>query len=187
MSLELGDNDRWGPLFGPGWKGKRILGKGAFGIVGLWEYEGTPAPPITQMAIKQFHSKDSPNWTVETGIMQRLAKVQSKHIIRQYVPPRTIPLKDGSSLIAMFLEYCPGGDLSKFIQPNEPPILEIDLWAMFHCLALAMSVLARGTEDPNSPPVGHGLRDFELVHYEYAPYVSGITRNRVDIGQSQIR
>ena len=46
------------------------------------------------------------------------------------------------------------------------PIAEVDLWAMFYCLACAVSVIARGTEDVNSEPVLHGILTADLLHYE---------------------
>lgn len=75
----------------------------------------------------------------------------------------------------MYLQYCPGGDLTVLMDPvasipdveRKPLILEEDLWDMFYCLDLAVSVMARGTEDVRSPAVLHGLiPTLELVHYE---------------------
>ncbi|PVH79118.1 hypothetical protein DL98DRAFT_572736 [Cadophora sp. DSE1049] len=75
----------------------------------------------------------------------------------------------------MYLQFCPVGDLTVLMNPaastpgtvRKPFILEEDLWDMFYCLSLAVSVMARGAEDAKSPAVLHGLdTSLELVPYD---------------------
>lgn len=75
--------------------------------------------------------------------------------------------------IAMFMEYCPAGDLEVFIPDPQmgkiwegERMFEVDLWGMFACLAAAVGVMARGTEDDEADPIFHGTGDEELVHNE---------------------
>jgi hypothetical protein len=50
----LDSESNWIQHLGDGWKGVRFLGKGNFGIVGLWEYQGqsTKAPAVTKVVVK---------------------------------------------------------------------------------------------------------------------------------------
>ena len=60
--------------------------------------------------------------------------------------------------MGMFLEYCPDGVLDDLTDPQRryPLIVEKDLWDLFYCLSLAVSVMARETESLSSRPVSDG-------------------------------
>lgn len=87
-----------------------------------------------------------------------LGKCLSKHIVRQYRRCAQIKVPGEAKdilQIALYLQYCPGGDLKLLLdQAASTPevekkllIMEEDLWDMFYCLSLAVSVMARRTED----------------------------------------
>jgi serine/threonine protein kinase len=172
----LNDSD-WKHRIGKGWKGKKILGSGAYGTAALWEYEGSEgaAPAIKQIVVKQTKVDKSDNradWEIEGRLMETLASVRSRHILRMYGPAR----KDssyGRDMRRLFLEYCPGGDMEKLLEADgrkqiipTRPFLEVDIWTMFYCMALGVAVMHRGTEDPNAEA---WVRTTEIVHYDINP------------------
>ncbi|KUJ12865.1 kinase-like protein [Mollisia scopiformis] len=181
MARVLDQTFAFGSELGPGWKGKKILGKGDFGIVSLWEYVGDEAktPAITQIVVKQTYGKPPPDPFFENRVMKQLSIGKSKHIVRQYRDAYEAQFARGKSFVGIYLEYCPGGDLTVFLDPLQSLIpssklkkdllLEVDLWAMFFCLASAVAFIARGTEDFNAAPVLQGLFSTELVHLDIKP------------------
>jgi hypothetical protein len=149
-----------------------MLGVGQGGMVGLWEYEGDAErrPAVTQVAVKQWTNREYPKLPFECEVMEILSQAKSKHIVRWYMNAHHFDSDGGYGypLIAMYLEYCPAGDLSAFLKldPDPSPILEVDLWGMFYCLASAISVIARETEDVDSDLMLGLNDDYNLVHYE---------------------
>ncbi len=169
-----------------GWKGIRFLGQGTFGICGLWRYESeTNVPPVKEVVIKQTvvntgesryrqsyinkqnirHAEDSMN---EGQTLQILAKAQSIHIIRQY-GGFYVDTWRGSQVVRLYLEYCPHGDLSSVTDYErgdkraEDVLPEVDVWAMFYCLTLALVVMGYGSEDPTKPA---WKKNTSMVHFE---------------------
>jgi hypothetical protein len=154
------------PNIGPGWEPQRLLGKGASGIVGLWEYKGDETKPIKQIAIKQ--SRLSPTHSDplrESRFMSTLTQSKSLHLVRQYRDTITEGREGGGTIVTMFLEFCATGDLTRLMGRGSK-ILEVDLWAMFFCLACAGAAIDRGTEDMTSEPISYGTSDNTIVHYE---------------------
>ncbi|KUJ20931.1 uncharacterized protein LY89DRAFT_715236 [Mollisia scopiformis] len=171
----LTSDTNWKTRLQSGFKGQRILGVGSYGIAGLWSYEGPPetAPAIQHVVAKEceiakFDKRE--DVFVEGRILSMLEKVQSRHILRMYGPV----MNDenlGEEVVRLFLEYCPDGDLGRLLNPkptgrkNEivkpprTPILEVDLWAMFYCLALGLAVMGRGTEDDTAPDFGTAIEE----------------------------
>lgn len=52
----LATSKNWKLKLPTGWKAKRVLGQGSYGIAGLWSYEGppsTPAPEIQHVVVKE--------------------------------------------------------------------------------------------------------------------------------------
>jgi serine/threonine protein kinase len=170
----LESSDSWQHFnLGPGWKGKKILGRGSYGIAGLWEYEGSAetVPAIKQVVVKQTplsaYDKDEDPY-IEGKILQLLAEAKSRHIIELYGPPREEAF-NGEKVIRLFLEYCPGGTLEKLMEDDgrkervsKRPLLEADVWAIFFCLALGVAVMDRGTEDQTL----QSSKAYEIAHYE---------------------
>lgn len=101
-----------------------------------------------------------------------LAKIGSPHLVRQYGGNRVgDSFGEMEEVVKLFLEFCPGGDLDQFLPTSEedlknplPPIDEYDLWAMFHCMALGVTVLDRGTEDITAPAWNGDANHTEFMH-----------------------
>lgn len=163
--LLIDGKDNYSSVLGSGWKGKRLLGRGDNGVVGLWEYEGPEAYAVLQVAVKQSHTVGWANPLRESQIMASLSEAKSLHIVRQYRDGVSMRVEGGGVIVAMFLEFCPAGDLLRF-EGRGDKILEVDLWEIFLCLASANSVIDRGTEDVNSGRVLYGNHGKTLVHYE---------------------
>lgn len=152
------------------------MGEGSMGSVGLWEYSGdeASAPAIRQVIVKEtseyvYRLVPNGDWYLEGRLLETLSKVKSKHIVRMYGPPRE-DVRDDVPVIRLFLEHCPGADLTFLLEKQERkeklpnnPLLEADIWAIFNCLALAVAVMDRGTEDPNAPAWS---KTTEIAHYE---------------------
>lgn len=161
-----GNEPDYTPTLGLGWKPQRLLGKGSSGIVGLWEYEGKETKAIKQIAIKQ--SRLSPTHSDplrESRFMGTLSQAKSIHLVRQYRDAIKEARQGGGTIVTMFLEFCPTGDVTRFMGRGAK-VLEVDLWAMFFCLACAGSAIDRGTEDMESGPILHGVSENTIVHYE---------------------
>jgi serine/threonine protein kinase len=155
-------------VLGLGWKPRRLLGRGSNGVVRLWEYEGNEIKTVKQIAIKQTHDY-SASPLVESQYMDILNTAKSIHIVRQYRDATAVEgVVGGGVVVTMFLEYCPAGDLTSITRNDGrgPGILEVDLWALFYCLASAGAVLDRGTEDMDSEPVLFGTAEDTIVHFE---------------------
>lgn len=97
----------------------------------------------------------------EGEILELYAKIGSKHIIRQYGTYHTDQW-EGKPVTRIYLEFCPSGTIDRFLRNTRSPIEEGDIWRIFHCLSLAVSVMHRGTEWLDRT----WQRDVELVHFE---------------------
>ena len=129
--------------------------------MGLWEYAGdsSVAPPIREVVVKisRVSSRFSDYFDPmrEGRLMEELAQLRSVHILRIFGKAVEDVQSDDEgpmNVVRLFLEYCPGGDVTGLLNngnsPKIPsnPFAESDLWAIFYCLALGCSVMDRGTE-----------------------------------------
>ena len=183
--LFLDSEPKWRSRLGPGWVGTKILGLGSFGVVGLWEYEGhaSTTPRITQVVVKMSEAKlpdfteiqPFPKSKIDEGItLKRLAVCGSQHIVRIYGGNRLGDrFGEMGEVVKLFLEYCPNGDMGIFLSKYETeplaPLAEVDVWAIFHCMALGLAVMARGTEDVDKPEWCGREKNVELVHFDLKP------------------
>jgi serine/threonine protein kinase len=182
----LDSEPSWTVRLGDGWKGIKFLGKGSFGIVGLWEYQGDPtkAPAVTKVVVKQSADEPMDDMNIVWGgksamdegrILAVLSKLNSNHIIRQYGGNRRgDQFLEMGQVVRIYLEFCPGGDLdqlvSGFHQPPNPLLHELDLWKIFKCLAFGVAVLDRGTENSKEPAWrGYSPHRPELCHFDIKP------------------
>jgi len=103
----------------------RILGRGSFGAVGMWEYQG-PNPqrlPQIQLAIKQLSLDSKDSLEGEARLMQLLGRNQSRHVLRlvrdtpDIIGPE-IP-KWENRVRRLIMEFCPSGDLFKLLYRPE--------------------------------------------------------------------
>lgn len=180
----LASETTWQQRLGDGWVGTTFLGSGCAGSVGLWEYKGNPTtlPSITKVVVKQSSADPdlmpnsdafgSPTPFDEANILKKLSRVRTNHTIKQYGANLVGESFPGlGSVVRLFLEYCPGGDLGQFIERDERGtpkhvLDEADLWAIFHCLALGVIAMT-GYRQRN---VETGLDyDTDLCHYDIKP------------------
>ncbi|KAI6711357.1 hypothetical protein JHW43_006129 [Diplocarpon mali] len=178
----LASEPTWKNRIGQGWHGTKLLGKGSFGVTGLWEYLGDDpkAPALKQVVVKQSQFKEyelgskSGKTTLDEGNLGlMIAGINARHIVRQYGGNR---LGDRfahmEEVVKIFLEYCPGGDLNQFIPGRAgesrstkiapEPLSEMDAWAIFNCLALGVHALDRRSENTFDNIVWED--DEELMH-----------------------
>lgn len=184
----FGSEPEWASRVGEGWKGTKILGKGSKGVAGLWEYRPengdlSNAPAVRQMVVKMTQLDDSeeqgrrrlngPKTAFDEGDFGvKISKIGSRHLVRQYGGNRLGDyFGEMDRVVKIFLEYCPGGDLDQFFPGSEEegrnprkPIHEYDLWTMFHCMAVAIAAMERGTEDINAVPWDGEEHDTEFMH-----------------------
>lgn len=174
----LDSSKDWTYPLGNAWKGSKVLGKGSFGVVGLWQLEGGgdgASPTINKIVVKQNIDASGFQKTLKEGdILYMLSNRPrpSKHILRAYDPPR-IDVYQNVNVARIILEFCPAGTLSKLIEADrnrgqevsapKEPVAEVDMWAIFNCLALGVAMIDRGTEDPNA---ASWRSKTTIVHYE---------------------
>jgi serine/threonine protein kinase len=101
-----------------------------------------------------------------------LASIKSRHILRMYRSAEE-EVNQGREVRRLFLEYCPGGNLSKLLERDARatitpinPFAEVDIWEVFNCLTLGVAVIHRGTKDPNATA---WVRITEIAHYDINP------------------
>ncbi|KAH7416829.1 kinase-like domain-containing protein [Cadophora sp. MPI-SDFR-AT-0126] len=167
---------KWKNRVGKGWVSKKLLGRGTYGVVGHWTYQGPDrdTKSVKDIAVKQSIRMAYPSggfgleW--EAANLLELGKAKSQHIVRMYrhlyeeVGQRTNQY-DMGLVHRIFLEYCPGGDAWHWIREhltNNTTIHEEELWAIFHCLACL--VMHHGSEVADAPVPGWPRQ--EMVHYD---------------------
>ncbi|TGO27356.1 hypothetical protein BPAE_0043g00290 [Botrytis paeoniae] len=148
----------WKNRLGDGWVISKTLGAGAGGGASLWEWRGDPkarnAPKLKQVVVKLVYDgyEEYPDSYTglrgEAAFLDLLRKIPTKHIVHMYGPPKM----DDKGHVMYFLEMCPGGALSSLLNIHlekemKFPVSETDMWSIFYCLAQAVTVLDRGTED----------------------------------------
>ena len=114
-----------------GWVGKRVLGKGGFGVVGLFEWEGgekvKQPNDMSEVVIKQ-----GLDLVQEANMLKALLPIKSPHIPKIYDIPtiyqqpggyvsrargaNTMSPMDYGAIQRIFMEYCPGGDLCNIMR-----------------------------------------------------------------------
>lgn len=114
------DTERyWKDRLGSGWKGKKFLGRGGFGIVGHWRYEGSDRNQrVKDIAVKQVSNNSLEN---EAVFLKRLAEVGTPHIVKMYgklIKDAVFETKDikAGDVQRLYLEFCPGGDLYSYLK-----------------------------------------------------------------------
>ncbi|CAG8955647.1 hypothetical protein HYFRA_00009601 [Hymenoscyphus fraxineus] len=180
----------WQNRIPDGWVGTKFLGKGGFGVTGLWEYKGDPAkaPAITKVVIKmtELLSEDFQGTGVDTRpkkdrlfegrILERLSQRRNGHVVRSFGGNRLGDrFGDMREVVKIFMEFCPGGDVDVFLPKSYPikgevggmGLEEVDLWALFCCMAEGVVVIAE-MMDRTTGYAGF-LRKRELAHMDLKP------------------
>jgi len=118
----LASSSKWNSQPGPGsgWRGLKMLGKGGFGIVGLWERR-LENGQVEYVVVKQSHDNNS---LTESNLLKFLEGAKSTHVVRMV---QSIRQDTGQGIVArfdtknkvlyrLFLEYCDKGDMLAFIR-----------------------------------------------------------------------
>jgi hypothetical protein len=156
------------------WKAKKIIGMGANGLVGLWEYQGADPNMPKRMVIKQGRDDDGMGW--ESRFLKALATTESNHFVKLYKANHHVggsgtsrkfdPIpchRNGNwydpclEVNHLYLEFCENSDLQAYNEKWRdarkvdmyPP--EEFIWRIFGCLAKAILVLEKGSEDLDIP------------------------------------
>ncbi|CZR68808.1 uncharacterized protein PAC_18708 [Phialocephala subalpina] len=181
----LDSEPQWRDRVREGFKGKKFLGLGSFGVTGLWEYTSPQyydpkAPSIKQVVVKMSQMypaafEGTGRSVLEEGNIGRIvAGYASNHLICQYGGNRLGDKFGEMGDVKIFLEYCPGGSLDQLVsqpgQKTQEPLREVDMWQIFNCLAMGVYAMERESEDMPVPgaPAYNGL-DTELLHCDLEP------------------
>ncbi|KIN07272.1 hypothetical protein OIDMADRAFT_109769 [Oidiodendron maius Zn] len=117
QDLWLESNKNWKYGLNELWKGKKVLGMGGYGLVGLWEYKKSD-DDVIRVVVKQSAGKDRALKS-ESDVLSRIAETGTKHVVRllkKYHEERgqgTSDQWDSDSgyVSRIYLEYCPHGDM----------------------------------------------------------------------------
>jgi hypothetical protein len=165
----------WDGLDPTEWLARKILGAGSYGLVRLWEYIGGKAKMPTHMVVKQTVPKKRYELASESKFLGLTTSTGTDHIVKLYkgyhevegtgvtdkrgwdgLPFNSDDQWDEEFTIArMYIEYCGGGDLSEWMkrirkEDRRFVIPEEVLWRILFCLANALLVLDKGSEDTES-------------------------------------
>ncbi len=164
----LKNSKHWAGLDATKWKGRKVIGAGGNGTVGLWDYIAGDNRMPPSIVIKQTDPSGAEGLQWESKLLRNATKTKSVHIIKLYKACHLeggtgshhifdpLPFNRGSGaydprkeVARMYMEYCPGGDLNEYVQRHRGrPIPEEHLWRIFGCLARAFHVLEHGAEHP---------------------------------------
>jgi hypothetical protein len=113
----LEGSSEWTDIVGEGWVPVKVLGRGGFGIAGLWEYKGDRPKEIMKVVVKQSSSiKDAVN---EARILRVVNQSRAQHALAIYRDIKFdscfIPGIAEGVVARIFLEFCEGGDMNDFI------------------------------------------------------------------------
>lgn len=157
------------------WQPVRALGKGGFGMVGLWEKRNRQGVVQDSIAIKEmdrdlkrdYHLDRNPHLAREAVIMKQLNDAEQRHgwaTQNNILCLRSFKYFPQSSKWRFYLEFAEYGDLHKLIYAYkawDTHLPEEFLWHVFYSLAKVAVVMEQGpftnleTKDPNDGPVIH--------------------------------
>ena len=181
----------WALGFGNSWRPRGVLGAGTFGIIGLWDYIGQDNAMPRSLAVKQsFGSQSDANslrW--ESKLLSEIRSTGTNHVVKIYkafhqdggtgTSEDRDPLPYDSqgnysgrmNVSRIYLEYCENGTLDKAIadharQAPDGWIAEELIWRILDCLARALMVLERGSEELATRG---GLEWDKICHFDIKP------------------
>lgn len=163
------------------WRPIRILGKGAFGLVGLWQKFNKNDEVEDAMAIKEmgcpplyqyhYYVKGKPGLSREAAIMKQVNEAEKSHFGRykNIVRLRNFKHFPAPNKWRFYLEYAPYGDLWKLTylyRSWNAYFPEEFLWHVFHNLAKAAVVMDEGpfTDLETGEQVNRSI-----THYDIKP------------------
>ncbi|ERF73546.1 hypothetical protein EPUS_08753 [Endocarpon pusillum Z07020] len=160
-----------------GWKPVRPLGKGGYGIVGLWQQTDNNGIVLDSLAIKQQRYRDhtlsqaqltaDSGIAYEAGLMYQLNEQECPNIIKL----RGFKDHPLERLWRFYLEYAEWGDLRRletYYRAWNTYLPEEFLWQVFHDLANAALALAAGDFHKIGEASGPET-DSYVVHFDLKP------------------
>ncbi|CAG8953837.1 hypothetical protein HYFRA_00006729 [Hymenoscyphus fraxineus] len=174
------------------WRGTKVLGKGAFGHVCLWERDplnpfeedqnekaGIPAG-VTKVAVKRLwigSQSDAAEW----HISHLLTRTGSQHVVKAY--DKDILMKDVSDEDrTLYLEFCEGGTLKSLMDRIKAqtslsrPLEEKFIWRYLECIAAGAATMKHGNEN-----LAGKSWEKSVVHYDISEHNILVgTKNEVD-------
>jgi hypothetical protein len=180
----------WPDMRANNYVGQKVLGAGAHGIVGLWQYKGNSAALPKYLVVKQvvdMVANSAEPLRVESKLLRDIMTTGTDHIIKLYKSNHTAggsgtsnsrdPLPFGAAgqydptrlVNRIYVEYCRNGDLEselKRIADKTQDIPEEYIWRVLHCLASALVVIEHGNEDLDN---NRASWNTPIVHFDIKP------------------
>ncbi|KAF7512951.1 hypothetical protein GJ744_012054 [Endocarpon pusillum] len=160
-----------------GWRPVRPLGKGGYGIVGLWQLTDNNGTVLDSLAIKQQRYRDQPQTqkqltaesgiAYEAGLMYQLNREECPNIIKL----RGFKDNPAERLWRFYLEFAEWGDLRRletYYRAWNTYLPEEFLWQVFHDLATAAVALAAGEFHKIGEASGPVTNSY-VVHFDLKP------------------
>jgi serine/threonine protein kinase len=172
-ATDLDDETDWRPI--------RPLGKGGYGLVGLWQKFNKEGAVIDSLAIKQQKYKrnqaifevdgsDGNHLAIEAVLMSRLNALKCENIIQL----RGFRNNSFERLWRFYFEFAQWGDLRTLINNYrawDTYLPEEFLWSIFHGLANAAYELRKGPDGYRDLLTGKKYEEGEafVVHFDLKP------------------
>jgi serine/threonine protein kinase len=161
------------------WEPVRALGKGSFGVVGLWRKTGRKGEVEDEIAIKEMrhlaHSVAStdhdPRLAKEAVIMRQLNDAEQRRAgtINNILRLRSFKNFPAAGRWRFYLEFAPHGDLHKLVYSYKAwdnYLPEEFLWHTFNSLAKAAVIMEQG---PFIHPKTKKPTDWSVTHFDIKP------------------
>ncbi|KUJ13531.1 uncharacterized protein LY89DRAFT_754342 [Mollisia scopiformis] len=156
---------KWPDLPARRWAARKVIGKGAYGICGQWDYTGNDKSMPRQIVVKQSIGSTAKILRGESKMMHLTTSTGADYVVKLYkgchrgagtgtsdidpLPYNSLGMYiPHQEVVRMYMEYAPGGDLDAFFKrliatPGARVIPEEHLWRLLHCLAKASMALGR--------------------------------------------
>jgi serine/threonine protein kinase len=187
-------SEQWPDMAANNYIGRKVLGAGGHGIVGVWENKNKNLPPnmpkyIVVKQVSDLNAMIYEPLRVESKLLRDILGTGTEHIIKLYKSTHRaggtgtsstkdpLPFAVGGAwdpnreVGRIYLEFCPNGDLEtqlNTIRDNHESMPEEFIWRVLHCLASALLILKQGHEDPaaNHPALPGWV---PIAHFDIKP------------------
>lgn len=183
---------KWPEMVANAYVPKKLLGAGAYGIVGVWEYRGNPPAQMPKLiAVKQASDSRGPDVAteplrVESKMMGYVNATNTAHAVKLYKPyhetsgsgshPEKDPLpvlnaagvlQPRTKVARIYMEYCRNGtplDQMELLRERNIDMPEEYIWRVIHCISSALVVLMHGNENSaaNGPSWNTPIAHFDI-------------------------
>lgn len=117
----LASNPQWQHGLNYSWVGKKVLGRGGYGLVGLWEC-AMPNDEVKKVVVKQSRRRDN-SLRMESDFLRDLNTTGTRHVVKllkryhEEVGMGTSPWDSDKQIISrIYLEHCEYGDMKGMIK-----------------------------------------------------------------------